>query len=94
MNQPEVETAYLGRKPTAEPVQQTAIRSARSLAAATILKLKNVVAGYEGSSVLRDVNLEVAEGEIVALLGRTASAKPPRCVPSWERKAHGGHDRV
>ncbi len=75
MNQPEVETAYLGRKPTAEPVQQTAIRSARSQAGAPILKLKNVVAGYEGSSVLRDVNLEVAEGEIVALLGRNGVGK-------------------
>jgi ABC-type branched-subunit amino acid transport system ATPase component/ABC-type branched-subunit amino acid transport system permease subunit len=75
MNQPEVVTAYLGRKPPSAAVQEIGIRRARSRATAPILKLKDVVAGYEGSSVLRDVNLEVSEGEIVALLGRNGVGK-------------------
>jgi ABC-type branched-subunit amino acid transport system ATPase component/ABC-type branched-subunit amino acid transport system permease subunit len=75
INQPEVVTAYLGRKPAGEEVQPAAVRAVRSQTAAPILKLKDVVSGYEGSSVLRDVNLEVGEGEIVALLGRNGVGK-------------------
>ena len=74
MNQPEVVTAYLGRKPVPTAVT-TGIRATRSQPAAPLLKLKDVVAGYEGSSVLRNVNLEVGEGEIVALLGRNGVGK-------------------
>jgi ABC-type branched-subunit amino acid transport system ATPase component/ABC-type branched-subunit amino acid transport system permease subunit len=74
MNQPEVVTAYLGRKQVSTGVQ-TDIRPSRSQAAVPLLKLKDVVAGYEGSSVLRNVSLEVGEGEIVALLGRNGVGK-------------------
>jgi ABC-type branched-subunit amino acid transport system ATPase component/ABC-type branched-subunit amino acid transport system permease subunit len=74
MNQPEVVTAYLGRKP-ALTGGTTGVRASRSEAAAPLLKLKDVVAGYEGSSVLRNVNLEVGEREIVALLGRNGVGK-------------------
>ena len=74
MNQPEVVTAYLGRKQASTGVE-TGVRASRSEAAAPLLKLKDVVAGYEGSSVLRNVNLEVGEGEIVALLGRNGVGK-------------------
>ncbi len=74
MNQPEVVTAYLGRKPAAVPAV-AARASAASAGGAEVLKLKSVVAGYEGSSVLRDVDLEVAEGQIVALLGRNGVGK-------------------
>jgi branched-chain amino acid transport system ATP-binding protein len=77
MNQPEVVTAYLGRKPAAAEVQETATpgRYARRKAPVPILKLKGVVAGYEGSSVLRDIDLEVGDGEVVALLGRNGVGK-------------------
>jgi ABC-type branched-subunit amino acid transport system ATPase component len=75
MNQPEVVTAYLGRKPAAVAVAETPVRKARSLTAAPLLKLNSVVSGYEGSSVLRDVDLEVGEGEVVALLGRNGVGK-------------------
>jgi ABC-type branched-subunit amino acid transport system ATPase component/ABC-type branched-subunit amino acid transport system permease subunit len=74
MNQPEVVTAYLGRKQASTGVE-TGVRASRSQSAVPLLKLKDVVAGYEGSSVLRNVNLEVGEGEIVALLGRNGVGK-------------------
>jgi branched-chain amino acid transport system ATP-binding protein len=74
MNHPEVVTAYLGRKPAAAPAI-AARAAATSAGGMELLKLKGVVAGYEGSSVLRDVNLEVAEGQIVALLGRNGVGK-------------------
>jgi ABC-type branched-subunit amino acid transport system ATPase component len=74
MNQPEVVTAYLGRKPAPTGIAP-AVRASRSQNMAPLLKLQDVVAGYEGSSVLRNVNLEVGEGEIVALLGRNGVGK-------------------
>jgi ABC-type branched-subunit amino acid transport system ATPase component len=75
MNQPEVVTAYLGRKPGPAPVVEISPRTSSSGTGTPILKLQDVVAGYEGSSVLRGVNLEVGEGEIVALLGRNGVGK-------------------
>ncbi|MGA2962118.1 MAG: ATP-binding cassette domain-containing protein [Candidatus Korobacteraceae bacterium] len=74
MNQPEVVTAYLGRKPAPTGIA-TAVRASRSQSTTPLLKLQDVVAGYEGSSVLRNVDLEVGEGEIVALLGRNGVGK-------------------
>ena len=76
INQPEVVTAYLGRKPGSAAGDRNRHATATTRAtAAPILKLQDVVAGYEGSSVLRGVNLEVGEGEIVALLGRNGVGK-------------------
>ena len=75
INQPEVVTAYLGRKPGSEPEPEIVTRPSPRATAAPLLTLQDVVAGYEGSSVLRGVNLEVGEGEIVALLGRNGVGK-------------------
>ncbi len=75
VNQPEVITAYLGRKLAVTAVKEVGVRVARREAAAPLLKLKGVVAGYEGSSVLHDVDLEVGDGEVVALLGRNGVGK-------------------
>ena len=76
INQPEVVTAYLGRKPGSAAGDPKSRRDRHyAPTAAPLLKLQDVVAGYEGSSVLRDVNLEVGEGEIVALLGRNGVGK-------------------
>jgi ABC-type branched-subunit amino acid transport system ATPase component/ABC-type branched-subunit amino acid transport system permease subunit len=41
----------------------------------TMLSLRNVASGYEGSSVLDGLTLEVREGEAVALLGRNGVGK-------------------
>lgn len=40
-----------------------------------MLELRNVVAGYGGSRVLQGVNLRVAPGEIVAVLGRNGAGR-------------------
>lgn len=41
----------------------------------TLLEARGLCAGYDGSSVLRDVNIEVHAGEVVALLGANGSGK-------------------
>jgi branched-chain amino acid transport system ATP-binding protein len=43
--------------------------------AAPVLELRSVSAGYDGVPVLRDVDLTVAEGEVVALVGANGAGK-------------------
>ncbi|MEX2275967.1 MAG: ATP-binding cassette domain-containing protein [Actinomycetota bacterium] len=47
-----------------------------------LVRARGVVAGYPGSPVLRDVDLEIAEGEVVALMGRNGAGKTTllRCL--------------
>ena len=42
---------------------------------APVLAIDGLTAGYEGAAVLRDVSLEVAAGEVVALLGANGAGK-------------------
>ncbi|MEO6989821.1 MAG: ATP-binding cassette domain-containing protein, partial [Aquihabitans sp.] len=42
---------------------------------APLLALQGVTAGYEGIPVIRDVDLTVASGEVVALLGANGAGK-------------------
>ncbi|MBO1110618.1 branched-chain amino acid ABC transporter ATP-binding protein/permease [Bordetella petrii] len=70
----EVVKAYLGE--TSEAA--AAVPVARQPAAADrapVLSLRNVDSGYDGSSVLDGLSLEVREGEAVALLGRNGVGK-------------------
>jgi branched-chain amino acid transport system ATP-binding protein len=41
----------------------------------SLLELRGVTAGYDGAPVLRDVDLVVGEGEVVALLGANGAGK-------------------
>jgi branched-chain amino acid transport system ATP-binding protein len=41
----------------------------------TVLSLERLTAGYDGAPVIRDVELEVAAGEVVALLGANGAGK-------------------
>jgi len=43
--------------------------------ATELLRLRDVNSYYGESHVLHDINLNVAEGEVVALLGRNGSGK-------------------
>ena len=49
---------------------------------APILEFRNVEVCYGKLRALNGINLQVQEGEIVALLGATAPAKPRPCVRS------------
>jgi ABC-type branched-subunit amino acid transport system ATPase component/ABC-type branched-subunit amino acid transport system permease subunit len=71
---PEVMAAYLGRhgeaRPAAPVVGKRSLRPAEPL-----LELDQVDAGYDASQILHGVSLRVAEGEVVALLGRNGVGK-------------------
>ncbi|ACL62652.1 branched-chain amino acid ABC transporter ATP-binding protein/permease [Methylobacterium nodulans] len=74
---PDVVTAYLGRAHGAPPrrVGQMATPPVPRPAAAPLLQLEGVSAGYGGGTVLDGVSLTVQAGEVVALLGRNGVGK-------------------
>jgi branched-chain amino acid transport system ATP-binding protein len=72
-NDPNVLEAYLGRHGTRR--MQPASTGGAPLERRRLLTLSGVDAGYNASRVLRDVDLEVREGEVVALLGRNGVGK-------------------
>ena len=41
----------------------------------SMLKINNLVAGYEGSVILRDINIHVPEGKVVSVLGSNGAGK-------------------
>ena len=40
-----------------------------------MLTLKNIKKSYDGTVILKDVNLDIQEGEIVSILGSSGSGK-------------------
>jgi ABC-type branched-subunit amino acid transport system ATPase component/ABC-type branched-subunit amino acid transport system permease subunit len=72
-NDPSVLEAYLGRH-GARRIQPAASDSTQ-VERLPLLTLSGVDAGYNSSRILHDVNLEVREGEVVALLGRNGVGK-------------------
>jgi ABC-type branched-subunit amino acid transport system ATPase component/ABC-type branched-subunit amino acid transport system permease subunit len=72
-NDPNVLEAYLGRHGARriQPVSTGAAPVQRQ----PLLMLSGVDAGYRASRILHDVDLEVREGEVVALLGRNGVGK-------------------
>ena len=41
----------------------------------TILEIKNVTISFGGEAVIKDINISLAEGELVSLLGKSGSGK-------------------
>jgi branched-chain amino acid transport system ATP-binding protein len=73
---PEVIAAYLGAAREAHrPAVVAAAAAAPRPSAAPLLKLSRLRAGYAGSLVLNDLDLEIHSGEAVALLGRNGVGK-------------------
>jgi len=75
---PEVLAAYMGKRrqpgeaPPAAPRAPAAVHRA---AGAPLLEARGISAGYAGSRVLQGVDLQVRQGEVVALLGRNGVGK-------------------
>jgi branched-chain amino acid transport system ATP-binding protein len=72
-NDPNVLEAYLGRHGTRRI--HPASTGGASVERRPLLTLSGVDAGYNASRVLHDIDLEVREGEVVALLGRNGVGK-------------------
>ncbi|MFI6498695.1 ATP-binding cassette domain-containing protein [Nonomuraea typhae] len=68
---PRAQPADTGNQPAEIGIQE---------ADAPIFRLENVVAGYAGTTVLRGVDLEAHEGEVVALLGANGAGKSTTCA--------------
>ncbi|MGC8476088.1 MAG: ATP-binding cassette domain-containing protein [Acetobacteraceae bacterium] len=69
---PEVIAAYLGSAHGAPPAPA---RAAAAAVGPVLLEARDVVAGYGGSRVLDGIDLEIRQGEAVALLGRNGVGK-------------------
>ena len=68
-----VAEAYLGRGHGARPIASAAAMP--SIPAEPLLVVEGIRAGYDGSEILRDIALDVRQGEVVALLGRNGVGK-------------------
>jgi ABC-type branched-subunit amino acid transport system ATPase component/ABC-type branched-subunit amino acid transport system permease subunit len=73
---PDVIAAYIGAVEGDSLASGAVIRRARTDGERpVILELENTASGYEGSRVLDGLNLELREGEVLALLGRNGVGK-------------------
>ena len=51
-----------------------------------MLKLEHISKSFDGVSILKDINLEIGEGEIVSILGPSGSGKTtPRIKKPYRR---------
>ena len=44
-----------------------------------LIVCRDVSLGYEGKSVLTDLDLTIAKGDYLCVVGKTAPANPPSC---------------
>ncbi|WP_240162749.1 branched-chain amino acid ABC transporter ATP-binding protein/permease [Paraburkholderia sp. Cy-641] len=77
---PDVISAYLGKSKDEDAAEALAPAGVPALAARehdgrVILKIEKLCAGYDGSQVLDRLDMEIREGEVVALLGRNGVGK-------------------
>jgi putative spermidine/putrescine transport system ATP-binding protein len=64
---------------------------ANSVARATLLTIRNVAKNFGKNVVLRDISLEIAEGEFLTILGESGSGKTTllRIIAGFERASAG-----
>ncbi len=96
-NDPAVLEAYLGRHGARR--SQPALKAAAQADRPPLLTLSGIGAGYNTSDILQNVDLEVREGEVVALLGRNGVGKTTTLMtimgllkPSRGSITFAGHD--
>jgi ABC-type Fe3+/spermidine/putrescine transport system ATPase subunit len=70
---------------------ETATRSADSPAQAPLLRIQNVAKSFGKNVVLRDISLDVAEGEFLTILGESGSGKTTllRIIAGFESASAG-----
>jgi branched-chain amino acid transport system ATP-binding protein len=73
-NDPAVREAYLGPHGTRR-AQPAPVEAAGQINRPPLLTLRGIGAGYNSSDILQNIDLEVREGEVVALLGRNGVGK-------------------
>ena len=75
----------------ATTTSQTAVGNERLAAAQPLLSIRNVAKSFGKNAVLRDISLEVAEGEFLTILGESGSGKTTllRIVAGFENATSG-----
>ncbi len=79
---------------------ETATRSADTPAQAPLLRIQNVAKSFGKNAVLRDISLDVAEGEFLTILGESGSGKTTllRIIAGFESASAGevwmGNERL
>src|ERR1700735_465876 len=70
---------------------ETATRSVDSPAPAPLLRIQNVAQSFGKNVVLRDISLDVAEGEFLTILGESGSGKTTllRIIAGFESASAG-----
>ncbi|MTD55680.1 ATP-binding cassette domain-containing protein [Amycolatopsis pithecellobii] len=90
---PEVVHAYLGDAPTVGRPERAGVAGPdRSTA---VLEVENLCAGYARTTIVRDLDLRVGRGEVVALLGTNGAGKTTTVrTLAGELPKHGGVVRI
>ncbi|WP_313623665.1 branched-chain amino acid ABC transporter ATP-binding protein/permease [Achromobacter sp.] len=88
---PEVRQAYLGDK-TARRAPAARVRPAGETLPSEVLGVGNLTTGYGANPVLHGIDLQVRQGEMVALLGANGAGKSTlmRTLAGLHRPAQGG----
>jgi branched-chain amino acid transport system ATP-binding protein len=73
-NDPKVVAAYLGEESSKLPGDAQSVVSVKPVQP-PLLEVKKLAAGYGGLEVIRDINLEVRPGEVVACIGANGAGK-------------------
>ncbi|HKB33020.1 MAG TPA: ATP-binding cassette domain-containing protein [Candidatus Dormibacteraeota bacterium] len=96
---PKVIAAYLGEESKEQPAKPQATRTIAARDEHPLLEVKNLAAGYGRLEVIRDVNLFVRPGEVVACIGANGAGKTTtlRAIsgmirPRQGRVTFGGQD--
>jgi len=75
----------------ATTTSQPATRNERPPAAQSLLSIRNVAKSFGKNAVLRDISLEIAEGEFLTILGESGSGKTTllRIIAGFENASSG-----